>query len=454
MRLLRSFSFRLAAAYAVLFTLSLTLILATYQLVSITLPRNEVKRALTAEAESFAASYRGDLHALGRKLERRAGEAAPRAGFHLLTDVRGAVVTTNLPSWPEYESRRWVSIEADVYRDGDEDDHEALALDSRLADGSRLLVGRDVEELDDLEEAIRAAGLYLVAATLVLAALGALLMNWAIGRRLGAVSGTARQVMGGDLSRRVPISGSGDDFDRLAATLNVMLDRVEAGVEAVRTVSDSVAHELRTPVTRLQASLRRLSAGEDPPSPAVLEALDEADRLQSVFDSVLRISRIESGRHEAEFRRLDLSELIADAADLYAPAADDRHIRLDREIAPDVTVTGDRDLLFQAAANLIDNAVKFTPAGGAVTLRVRQQPETNYFEVADTGPGIAEEHRGRVGERFFRAPAAAGAAGFGLGLSLVAAIARLHGASLDFPSGGPGLTARLSLPRSGAPASP
>ncbi|HYI40178.1 MAG TPA: ATP-binding protein [Allosphingosinicella sp.] len=445
MKLLRSFSFRLAAIYALLFSTSLALLLGTYQLVSITWPRNAVREALQSESDGFAAAFRGDRHALALQLEARAGAPAARAGFHLLADPEGRTVSTNLPSWPAFAGPRWRSIEADIYRDGDEDDHEALVLDRRLSDGSRLMIGRDVEELDDLEEAIAAAALYLVGATLILATLGALLMNWAIGRRLGAVSGAARRVMAGDLAGRVPLSGSGDEFDRLAATLNLMLDRVEAGIEAVRTASDSVAHELRTPLTRLQASLRRAASGGGG-AEAMAEALDEADRLQSLFDAVLRISRIESGRHEAQFGPVDISELVRDAAELYAPAAEENGLRLSQEVEAGLTVAGDRDLLFQAVANLVDNAIKFTPAGGEVRVGLVRDGSGVRLEVGDTGPGVPEGSMGRMAERFFRTPAAAGVAGFGLGLSLVTAIARLHGATLEFRSGAPGLEARIAFP--------
>lgn len=445
MRLFRSFSFRLAAIYALLFSTSLVLLLGTYQLVSITWPRNAVRGALQSEWDGLAAAYRGDRHALALQLEARAGAPTSRAGFHLLADPQGRTVSTNLPSWPAFAGPRWRSIEADIYRDGDEDDHQALALDRRLADGSRLMIGRDVEELDDLEEAIAAAALYLVGAMLVLATLGALLMSWAIGRRLGAVSAAARQVMAGDLGGRVPLSGSGDEFDRLAATLNLMLDRVEAGIEAVRTASDNVAHELRTPLTRLQASLRRAESGGGDPE-AVAEALEEADRLQSLFDSVLRISRIESGRHEAQFRPVDLSVLTRDAAELYAPAAEENGLRLIQQVDGDLIVVGDRDLLFQAVANLVDNAIKFTPEGGEIRVGLVRDGAEVRLEIADTGPGVPEAAMGRMAERFFRTPAAQGVAGFGLGLSLVTAIARLHGATLEFRPAAPGLEARIVFP--------
>lgn len=443
--LLRSFSFRLAATYALLFSLSLAALLATYHWVSITGPREKVKDALRVESEALERASRGDTRALARALERRAGAPAPRAAFHLLSDPQGRTISTNLPSWPRFDGERWVSIEADVYRDGDEDDHEALALDRKLADGSRLLVGRDVEELDDLEEAITSAGRYLIAATILLALLGAMLMNRAIGRRIASVTTAARQVIGGDLAGRVALSGSGDDFDRLAATLNTMLDQVEAGVEAVRRVSDNVAHELRTPLARLQAHLREIGAGPGS-SLALAAAAEEADRLQAIFDAILRISRIESGRHDVQLVAVDISELLGDVADLYGAAAEEKNIRLSCDSASSLSVAGDRDLLFQALSNLLDNAIKFTPENGRVSLfGVRSQGRIT-IRVADTGPGVSEELRPHLGERFFRGHSSNAVPGFGLGLSLVEAVARLHGSAIAYRDNDPGLLVEWTLP--------
>jgi signal transduction histidine kinase len=444
-RLLRSFSFRLAAIYSILFTLSLAVLLGTYHFVSIAGPKDEVKDALRAEYRALAAGYSNDPPALAAALEKRAGEASPRAGFHLLSDPSGRVITTNLPSWPEYSGPRWLSIEADIYRDGDEDDHEALAIDRRQPDGSRLLIGRDVEELDDLEEAIGSAARYLLLATVFLAILGALLMNRAIGRRIEAVSGAAREVMAGDLSRRIAVTGSGDDFDRLATTLNLMLEQVEEGVAAVRRVSDSVAHELRTPLTRLQASLREMDS-EGAAGPALAAAIEEAERLQIIFDAVLRIARIESGRHAGVFQQVDLSMLLADAADLYGPEAEARGVGLISDPGSDLFVSGDPDLLFQAVSNLIDNAIKFTPANGKIAISGRGKAGSVVVEIRDSGPGIPNEMKDRVKERFFRAPGSLALPGFGLGLSVVEAVAQMHASSIEFSDAYPGTIVTWILP--------
>ena len=451
MSLLHSFSFRLAATYAALFIASVALLLGTFHWVSIAAPRAQVEARLFAESNALAESYRnGDRDDLAAALERRARQPSPRAAFHLLADPEGRVVTTNLPSWPRFAGQRWVTIEADIYRDGDEDDYKAYAADRMLGDGSRLLVGRDIEDIDELAEAITDAAFYLIGGAILLALLGGLVMNRAIGRRIEAVSSAARQVIAGDLARRVEIRGSGDDFDRLAETLNLMLERIEAGVDAVRRVSDSVAHELRTPLARLQSHLQEMNAtGDGENADDLARAIDEADRLQSIFDAVLRIARIESGRHGASFAPVDMAEVLADAAELYAPAAEDRDIVLGTGLEPTLIVAGDRDLLFQAVSNLLDNAIKFTPPGGKIDVRAAKAAGEVVIDVIDTGPGIAADLIKHAGERFFRAPLAAGVPGFGLGLSLVSAVAELHNSVLSFEGGNTGLRVEWRIPWSG-----
>jgi signal transduction histidine kinase len=254
-------------------------------------------------------------------------------------------------------------------------------------------------------------------------------------------------VMEGNLSGRVPMFGSGDDFDRLAEVLNRMLSRIESLVESVRRVSDSVAHELRTPLTRLHATLEDLAKAQDDARPQLIsDAIAEAEQLTIVFDAVLRISRIESGRHPREPKAVDVSSLLTDAAELYAPAAEAREQRLEAAIEPGLCVSGDRDLLFQAMCNLLDNAVKYAPEEGRIRLSGERSGPQVVIVVADDGPGIAEQHRGRVTERFFRINSTASTEGAGLGLSLVAAIVDHHGSTLEFADSDPGLKAIWTLP--------
>lgn len=451
MKLLASFSFRLALLYATLFTLSVSILLALFYWISIRGPIEQVEAGLVAEGARLEAIYREQgAAALAATLDRRAEMPAQRQAYHALIAPDGSVLAANLPSWPPQAGQRWLRIEADIYRDGDEFDHEALVLDRRLPDGGRLMIGRDVQDIDELDEGIRVGALWLMPVMALLVIAGGGLMSRAIGRRIDAVGATARRVMAGDLSERIPVRGSGDDIDRLGETLNAMLERIETSVESVRRVSDSVAHELRTPLTRLQAELNALQAAPPDRRAALTEAAaEEANRLGRMFDAVLRISRIEARRHQPEMRPVDLSALLEDAADYHAPQAEERGLAMAMRIDPALEIVGDRDLIFQAVSNLLDNAIKFTPPGGRVALSATRAGNEVRLRIADSGPGIPAAHREKVTERFFRAPETEAVPGFGLGLSLVAAVAKLHGAQLHLDDAGPGLAVNWALPARG-----
>lgn len=438
MRLLRSLTFRLALYYAGLFSLSVGLLGAAYYLVAIRAPIEDVRSELRAEADRFAALHQRDGRAaLAALLEHRAAEPSPRLGYHVLLDPSGRPVSANLPSWPKVPGAEWIHIEADVAREGDEDEHEALVNDRVLADGSRLLIGRDIDDLDEIEETVTDTLVWILPAVVLLSVLGGAVMARAIGRRIESVAAAARGVIAGDLSERVALRGTRDDFDRLGETLNVMLERIEQGMDGVRRVSDSVAHELRTPLTRLRASLAELERTGD--QEAVAEAIHEAEHLETIFNAVLRIARIEATPAPLPHSEIDLSAILRDAAELYLPEAEARGQSLAIDVEPDLMIDGDRDLVFQAVANLIDNAVKFSPAGGEIRVGAAVTEGTVRVTVTDRGPGVAPELRDRITERFFRAPAIGGIPGAGLGLSLVSAVAALHDAPIRFQSAEPGL---------------
>lgn len=445
MTLLRSLSFRLAVLYLAVFAASVATLGGLVYWVEILQPLAEVRDGIETEMEELGEVYRreGPL-GLAEALELRAATGGSRAPYHALLDRNGQALTANLPSWPQTFVPGWKRIEADVAREGDEDEYEALVLDRRLPGGERLLVGRDVDDIDELQERVGDTMLWIVPALLILGTLGGALMSRVIGQRIEAISDAALAVIDGDLSSRIALRSANDDFDRLAATLNLMLERLERSMEAVRRVSDSVAHELRTPVARLQTALSDLR--DQPEREGIGEALAEANRLQAAIDAVLRISRIEAGRHEIALQAVSLSSLLADVAEYYQPETEARNQRFETDIPPDLTVKGDPDLLFQAFANLLDNAVKFTPSGGKVALSAVKEEGVVRVDVQDDGPGIPQEFLGRVTERFFRAPGAGGVAGLGLGLSLVAAIAAAHGSRLDFASDDSGFRAIWRLP--------
>lgn len=446
-RLFRSLTFRLALIYLALFSASVAVLLGIMWWTSVVRPLDEVRDLVAREADALADSYIVDGEdRLIAELRRRASTISDRKAFYAFVARDGAIVA-NLPSWPAQRSTGWHRFEADLYVDGDEEDHEALVYEQTFRDGARLLVGRDIEDLDEREELIEQLILWGAVAVVFLGLAGGLLMSIVVGRRIEAVTETARRVIAGDLSGRVPTRGSGDDFDRLGDTLNDMLARIESLVEAVSRVSDSIAHELRTPLARLRADLEELADDRDPQrhERLVAAAVAEASRLQATFDALLRIARLESGRHAIERRPVDVGQLLADAADFYAPEAEERNKRLYKRHDEGLIVAGDPNLLFQAVANLLDNALKHLPAGGEVRLDSRREPGCIVIEVADNGPGISDDHRSRVTERFYRVPGG-GPTGTGLGLSVVAAIAAAHGAKLELVDNRPGLAVRLIVP--------
>ena len=440
-RVARSLTFRLGLIYVALSLGSTLAMFGAAYWVGVYQPLQREAKAVIAEAGQLAAldaaEGRGGLIAALDERQRNAGE---RHAFHALVAANGRTLASNLPSWPAVPISGWRRIEADLYANGEEYDYEALVTERRLGDGARLIVGRDVEDIDDRDELFATSSAWLIVVAALIAIAGSFAMSAAVGHRIDAVTRTARRVMAGSMTERIPLRGTGDDFDELAEALNLMLSRIEESVEAVRRVSDNVAHELRTPLARLHADLDELRMASDEGERQRLtdQAVAEAERLQAIFDALLRIARIESGRHLAGVKPIDLSTLLADAVEFHTPDAEARGQRIDARIADGLAIEADANLLFQAVSNLLDNAIKYGGEGGVVTVVGERRQGWVGLAIADTGPGIAEAYRDRVTERFFRLSTTADQPGTGLGLALVAAIVALHRWTMEIGDAGPG----------------
>jgi signal transduction histidine kinase len=274
-------------------------------------------------------------------------------------------------------------------------------------------------------------------------------MARSVNNRLESINSISRQIRRGDLSRRMPSTKGGDEFDRLGGNLNEMLDQIEKLMVGVRDVSNAIAHDLRTPLTRLRNHLEqaRDDAHNDEMRDRLDETLGEADALLATFRSLLRIVQIEAGNRRREFGEVGLNALVDDVVELYEPLAAEKNLQLTTSAAASVRASGDRDLLFQAISNLVDNAIKYTPTDGTVDIRLGEGSLGARIEVADSGTGIPVAERERVFERFFRLETHRGSPGSGLGLSLVAAVVALHGGSISLEDNNPGLRVLFDLPQ-------
>lgn len=456
--LIRSSTFRLALMYLALFGASVMLLLGFIYWFTAGYMARQADATIERELEGLAARYEfGGVAGLSALIGERVARQRPTGtSLYLLVDARYQPLVGNLNAWPGVEPNRdgWLVFRLEGEGRTGADVHAARARSFALPGGFRLLVGRDVHELEALRRVTLRTMAWGLAITVILGLIGAMLMTRGLLRRIEAINATSREIMSGDLSRRVPSHHSGDDFDQLADHLNGMLDQIESLMEGVRRVSDNVAHDLRTPLARLRNHLetaRMQDADAETRRRMLDKALADADGLLATFNALLRIARIEAEERRAGFAPVELATLIADVAELYEPLAEEKAQRLLTEIASRPTVSGDRDLLFQALANLVDNAIKYTPAQGTVRIALGATDTEVAVTVADCGPGIPEGYREKVFQRFFRIDPSRTGPGSGLGLSLVAAVARLHHARIELGDAQPGLTVRLSFPLSELP---
>jgi signal transduction histidine kinase len=457
-RLLRTQAFRIVLVYVLLFALSVgALLFFTYWNTRRTLDA-QTDQIIEAEITGLNEQYqRLGVRGLDESVMNRS--LHPDHALYILADGAHRVLAGNLDSWPSITANPSVFVEFDyeIRVNGVAETRRArgqyFILQTPGGD-FYLLVAEDVHDRDLTQRMFTTTLPWTVGLILLLGLLGGGLMSRNMLRRLDSINRTSGEIIAGNLTRRVAVSGAHDEFDVLAINLNRMLDRIERLMKGLREVTDSVAHDLRTPLNRLrqrleQSQARLAAAGSD--TSEIERAIAETDSLIATFNALLLIAETDAGTARGAMSPLDLASIAADVSELYEPLAEERNVTLTL-IKPfgDTMIEGNRSLISQALANLVDNAIKYTPPGGKVTIRSSLGFQEVDLCVADSGPGIPANERSRVTERFVRLEASRHSPGTGLGLSLVAAVAHFHNAELLLEDNAPGLKATLRFPRAAA----
>lgn len=452
-RTLRSTAFRLTFAIFGFGAIGAALVLGFVAVQVIKLVDEETRGAIASEAESLLEQYdTGGLRRLGLVLTTRS--RAPGGALYLLTDAIGEPLVGNVSQLPPsltltsgFGETRYQGLDGAKSR-------RALARVYALPNGFRLLVGHDLGDRARIGAVMVRTLSFSLVLFAGLAALGALFVARRVLRRIDAMNVSARALMAGDMTERLPVSGSGDELDRLAAGLNQMLARIGELMGGLREVSDNIAHDLRTPLTRLRNHAEealRVDGDKEAYRTALTRSIEESDGLIRVFDALLMIARAEAGADRSGVARVDLGEVVASVAELYEPLAEEKGFALTVDCEPGLALEGRRELIGQALANLIDNALKYGAGAkdrNEIAVTARREGGEVVIEVADRGPGVAADDRERVFDRFVRLESARSRPGSGLGLSLAAAVARLHGGNVRLEDNAPGLKVRLTLPAS------
>ena len=441
-QLFKSASFRFTAAYVGLFIVSVSILAGLVYFSATAELERTIHMRIVVESDALRAEYaRGGTDQLLQAIAERQRSRLIGGLDYALYDGDGKRLFGNLSAVPC--TKGWVTFSGPP--DGDEPAGELEKLGvliTPLPNGHCLLVGDDIGKIRKFGSLILDSFGWVLLVTVMLAVAGGIFLSSRVLRRIETINRTAEAIIEGDISRRIPRRGTPDDLDRLAATLNRMLDRMTGLMESLRHISNDVAHDLRTPLGRLRHSLEEASRTASSPEEyraAIDRAVAEVDGILDTFGAILRIAQIESGSRRREFQRLRISDLVADVCDTFAPSMEDAGKTLRTDIQQNLWIQGDRELLVQSLVNLLENAIAHTPAGVVVTVSLREGHEGIVLAVADNGVGVPEAERELVFERFYRLERSRTAAGSGLGLSIVAAVAELHDAELSASDNKPGL---------------
>jgi len=447
---IRSAGVRFAIIYATIFGMSAFALAFSIWYSTAGLLERQVQIAIRNDAAALSDDfYVGGVPSLVGVINSRLAENVDMDAIYLLVDPLDNRITGNLQSWPNGIDQSSVWYQLPVKRRGA--GSVALLRSYDLPGGFRLLVGRDVTSRTQLRHLLRDGLLWAMAIMAALGLLGAMVIRSMFRRMIQDISNTTRAISRGDLSRRVNISGNGDEFDELADNINEMLDRIARLMDGVRQVSNSIAHDLRTPITRARARLEdaalHAQTHEDLRS-AIERATGDLDAIIAVFQALLRIAEIEAGSRRSAFAEFDLVPLLVDIDELYHDVAEERGLQLMTHIAGPLPVWGDRELMQQAITNLLDNALKFSAPDTTISFTAKLEDAVISIAVGDRGPGISPQDQQRATERFFRAESARNTPGSGLGLPLVAAVAQIHNGTLRLFDNHPGLRAVITCPAS------
>lgn len=437
----RSTSLRLAALYTTAFALAVVVLGVITLFSTRAALTDQFDARIAAEAAALAQEYRTEgLNGVVQAVRER--DRTPGALDYGLKAPDGAAMVGRLAV--NAAPIGWSTVEVRPRGDG----HESIrVLTVALPQGYHLMVGDDEERVEALDGAVLRGFGWAFLGVVLLGVVGGYALSGDVHRRLAAISGTAEAIIDGDLARRVPVRGSDDDLDRLALTFNRMLDRIAALMESLNQVSNDIAHDMRTPLTRLRQKLEAGLAAPAESQQALEAGLADLDSILETFAALLRIAQIEGGARRAGFRPCDLSEVARTVVDAFAPSAEEGRQTLSLVAAGSLMVEGDRELLTQMLVNLVENALRHAGVGARITVWAVGDDAGRRLEVSDDGPGVPEIARERLFDRFYRLENSRSTPGNGLGLALAAAIAKLHGAEVELGDARPGLTVGVKFPR-------
>ena len=446
-------AFRLSVGYTLLVTLAVGVTLGSAYFLTESLITDEVDLIIDTELKSLEEKFaRSGLAGVTDEINLRIDSWGRIGAVYMLADPNFERIAGNVTDWPfeGMPAERWPEFEIGTIEPGRRAVHPVRAAVRTLPGGDLLLVGTDISQGRRFAEKFRFATLWGIGLSTLAAALAGFWFSYRLARRVGAVASTCERILAGDPGRRLPVAGTRDEFDSLAISVNHVLDRLEEQAGTLRATFDSAAHDLRAPLHRLRTRMDALLLRSPPLEPPVYESVDsamrEVDHLQRTLATLLQIALAESGAPLAAPAAVDVAELAAELGELFEPVAAAKGLELVCEPAGPAVVQGNRQLLAQLLTNLIENGLKYVPAHGRIEVTVRPLSGAVRLVVSDNGPGIAAADRARAGQPFTRFVSASAPDGSGLGLSLVAAIVRLHRGRLELQANDPGLRVLVDLP--------